>query len=80
MKGGTSATRDSPRDDGAWSGHPWHGYGLGGWSCELERQADKALPAECFVLGSELSRIRRGDVWMNTPIDRSEGHAAGSGT
>ena len=59
MTGATPAARDPPRDDGAWSGHPRHGYDLGGWPRELECQADKALPAECFVLGSELSRIRR---------------------
>jgi UbiD family decarboxylase len=52
---------------------PWHGYDLGGWSRELERQAQMAVRGEYFALGSELSRMRRGDVEMNTPIDLSDG-------
>jgi 4-hydroxy-3-polyprenylbenzoate decarboxylase len=52
---------------------PWHGYDLGGWSRELERQADMAVRGDYFALGSELSRRRRGDVGMNTPIDLSDG-------
>jgi UbiD family decarboxylase len=52
---------------------PWHGYDLGGWSRELERQAEMGVRGEYFALGKELSRMRRGDVGMNTPIDRSDG-------
>jgi UbiD family decarboxylase len=52
---------------------PCHGYDLGLWSRELERQAQMAVRGDYFALGSELSRQRRGDVEMNTPIDRSDG-------
>jgi UbiD family decarboxylase len=48
---------------------PWHGYDLGRWSRELERQAEMAVRGDYFTLGSELSRLRRNDVGMNTPID-----------
>jgi UbiD family decarboxylase len=50
---------------------PWYGYDLGGWSRELERQSELATRGEYFALGAELSQLRRGDVGMNTPIDRS---------
>jgi UbiD family decarboxylase len=64
--------------------HPWHGYDLGGWSRELERQAEMAARGDYFALGSELSRLRRADVGMNTPIDLSDGalerRGRGSGT
>jgi 4-hydroxy-3-polyprenylbenzoate decarboxylase len=51
---------------------PWHGYDLGGWSRELERQAGMAVNGDFFALGAELSKMRRGDVDMNTSIDRSD--------
>jgi UbiD family decarboxylase len=47
---------------------PWHGYDLGGWSAEFERQARMATCGEAFALGEELSRLRRSDVDMNTPV------------
>jgi len=51
---------------------PWYGYDLGAWTEELERQAQMAARGEHFTLGSELARIRRSDVEMNTPIDTSK--------
>jgi 4-hydroxy-3-polyprenylbenzoate decarboxylase len=48
---------------------PWHGYDLGAWTQELERQARMATRGEYYMLGAELSKKRRGDVGMNTPID-----------
>jgi 4-hydroxy-3-polyprenylbenzoate decarboxylase len=51
---------------------PWHGYDLGGWSRELERQARMAVNGDFFSVGAELSKMRRGDVDMNTSIDRSD--------
>jgi UbiD family decarboxylase len=48
---------------------PWHGYDLGAWTQELERQAQMATRGEYYVLGAELSKKRRGDVGMNTPIN-----------
>ncbi len=48
---------------------PWHGYDLGAWTQELERQAQMATRGEYYVLGAELSKKRRGDVEMNTPIN-----------
>lgn len=50
---------------------PWHGYDLGHWPAELERQARMAARSEYFALGEELMRERRSDVGMNTPVDRS---------
>jgi UbiD family decarboxylase len=52
---------------------PWHGYDLGAWTQELERQAQMATRGEYYVLGAELSKNRRGDVGMNTPIDTTAG-------
>jgi hypothetical protein len=48
---------------------PWHGYDLGAWTAELERQAQMATRGEYFALGSELTRQRRAGVAMNTPIE-----------
>lgn len=48
---------------------PWHGYDLGAWTGELERQARMAAEGRYFALGSELARQRRGSIGMNTPID-----------
>jgi 4-hydroxy-3-polyprenylbenzoate decarboxylase len=49
---------------------PWHGYDLGHWPAELERQARMAVAGDYFALGAELARERRSDVAMNTPVDR----------
>jgi UbiD family decarboxylase len=49
---------------------PWHGYELGHWPADLERQARMAVAGDYFALGDELARERRGDVAMNTPIER----------
>ncbi|HYS50043.1 MAG TPA: UbiD family decarboxylase [Xanthobacteraceae bacterium] len=49
---------------------PWHGYDLGYWPAELERQARMAAAGEYFTLGAELEAQRRADVAMNTPVDR----------
>ena len=35
---------------------PWHGYDLGAWSRELERQASMATCGDFFALGAELSQ------------------------
>jgi 4-hydroxy-3-polyprenylbenzoate decarboxylase len=48
---------------------PWHGYDLGAWTQELERQARMAARGEYYALGEELTRKRRPDVEMNTPIE-----------
>ena len=53
--------------------NPWHGYELGAWSSELERQAQMGVRGEHFALGRELSRLRRSDVEMNTPCAWSVG-------
>jgi 4-hydroxy-3-polyprenylbenzoate decarboxylase len=47
---------------------PWHGYDLGHWPPELERQAAMAVRSDYFALGEELTQQRRGDVAMNAPV------------
>jgi 4-hydroxy-3-polyprenylbenzoate decarboxylase len=47
---------------------PWHGYDLGHWPAELERQAAMAVRSDYFALGDELERQRRADVTMNAPV------------
>jgi UbiD family decarboxylase len=49
---------------------PWHGYDLGHWPAELERQAEMAVRSEYFELGKNLANERRNDVAMNTPVKR----------
>jgi UbiD family decarboxylase len=49
---------------------PWHGYDLGHWPAELERQAEMAVRSDYFELGKNLANERRGDVAMNTPVKR----------
>jgi UbiD family decarboxylase len=49
---------------------PWHGYELGEWPQELERQAEMAVRSEYFELGKNLANERRSDVAMNTPVKR----------
>src|SRR5947207_2619867 len=49
---------------------PWHGYDLGHWPRELERQAEMAVRSDYFELGKRLVNERRSDVAMNTPIER----------
>jgi len=49
---------------------PWHGYDLGYWPQELERQARMAVQSDYFALGPELVKQRRDDVAMNTPVAR----------
>jgi len=51
---------------------PWHGYDLGYWPAELDRQARMAAASDYFALGRETSNQRRGDVAMNTPVERTE--------
>jgi UbiD family decarboxylase len=51
---------------------PWHGYDLGYWPAELDRQARKATASDYFALGRETSNQRRSDVAMNTPVERDE--------
>jgi UbiD family decarboxylase len=48
---------------------PWHGYELGDWSAEMERQAQMAVRGEYYALGEEFARMRRGDVGMNTRVE-----------
>src|SRR5712671_4071913 len=47
---------------------PWHGYHLGYWPAELERQARMAAASDSLALGPELEQQRRGDVAMNEPV------------
>src|SRR5229473_2633373 len=49
---------------------PWHGYDLGHWPADLERQARMAVAGDYFEVGAELARLRRADVAMNAPVDR----------
>jgi 4-hydroxy-3-polyprenylbenzoate decarboxylase len=49
---------------------PWHGYDLGHWPPALARQAEQAARSEYFELGRNLANERRGDVAMNTPVER----------
>jgi 4-hydroxy-3-polyprenylbenzoate decarboxylase len=49
---------------------PWHGYDLGHWPAELQRQAEMAANSDYFELGKNLANERRGDVAMNTPVER----------
>src|SRR5690242_2805655 len=51
---------------------PWHGYDLGYWPAEFERQARMATASDYFALGRETSNQRRSDVAMNTPVERDE--------
>jgi UbiD family decarboxylase len=51
---------------------PWHGYDLGYWPDELERQARMAVASDYFALGRETGNQRRSDVAMNTPIERAD--------
>jgi UbiD family decarboxylase len=51
---------------------PWHGYDLGHWPDELERQARMAAASDYFALGEELVQQRRSDVAMNQPVDREK--------
>ncbi len=52
---------------------PWHGYDLGVWPANLERQATMATRSEYFDFGDELIAQRRSDVSMNDPVPRSDG-------
>jgi UbiD family decarboxylase len=49
---------------------PWHGYDLGVWPANLERQAAMAARSDYFALDDELRRGRRNDVAMNDPVPR----------
>jgi UbiD family decarboxylase len=49
---------------------PWHGYDLGHWPAELERQAEMAAKSDYFELGRNLANERRSDVAMNTPVEK----------
>ena len=49
---------------------PWHGYDLGHWPKDLERQAEIATRSDYFELGKNLANERRSDVAMNTPVKR----------
>jgi 4-hydroxy-3-polyprenylbenzoate decarboxylase len=51
---------------------PWHGYHLGDWPPELERQAAMAAASDYFTLGRDLSNQRRNDVAMNAPVERDD--------
>lgn len=51
---------------------PWHGYELGYWPADLERQARMAAASDYFSLGRDMSNRRRSDVAMNTPVGRDE--------
>jgi 4-hydroxy-3-polyprenylbenzoate decarboxylase len=49
---------------------PWHGYDLGFWPAELERQAHMAAASDYFALGRDTGNQRRSDFAMNTPVER----------
>jgi 4-hydroxy-3-polyprenylbenzoate decarboxylase len=51
---------------------PWHGYDLGYWPADLDRQARMAAASDYFALGRETGNQRRSDVAMNTPVKRSD--------
>ncbi len=51
---------------------PWHGYELGHWPAELERQARMATASDYFALGREMGNQRRRDVAMNAPVERDD--------
>jgi UbiD family decarboxylase len=51
---------------------PWHGYDLGYWPAELDRQARMAAASDYFALGRETGNQRRSDVAMNTPVERND--------
>jgi UbiD family decarboxylase len=51
---------------------PWHGYDLGYWPEDLERQARMAVESDYFAIGREQAQRRRSDVEMNTPVERDE--------
>jgi UbiD family decarboxylase len=51
---------------------PWHGYDLGYWPAELDRQARLAAASDSFALGRETGNQRRSDVAMNTPVERED--------
>jgi UbiD family decarboxylase len=51
---------------------PWHGYDLGYWPAELDRQARLAAASDYFALGRETGNQRRSDVAMNTPVERED--------
>ena len=47
---------------------PWHGYDLGVWPENLERQANLAAASDYFSFADELVAQRRDDVAMNEPL------------
>ena len=49
--------------------NPWHGYDLGVWPPQLERQAQLAVQSEYFSFADELATRRRRDVSMNDPVE-----------
>ena len=51
---------------------PWHGYDLGYWPADLDRQARMAAASNYFALGRETGNQRRSDVAMNTPVERND--------
>ena len=48
---------------------PWFGYSLGGWSDELERQANMATAGDYWEVGKLLAQRRRSDVAMTQEVD-----------
>jgi 4-hydroxy-3-polyprenylbenzoate decarboxylase len=51
---------------------PWHGYDLGYWPADFERQARLATESNYFTLDTETAGQRRGDVAMNQPVVRND--------
>jgi 4-hydroxy-3-polyprenylbenzoate decarboxylase len=49
---------------------PWHGYELGRWPAAFAREAEMAARSEYFELGRDMANARRGDVAMNTPVEK----------
>jgi len=49
---------------------PWHGYSLGDWTEEFERDAEAAIRGDYFDKSDRLIQARRNDVEMNTEVER----------
>ena len=50
---------------------PWHGFSLGDWSEELERQAQLAVNGDYWETGKLNAQFRRSDVAIDQRVDRA---------
>lgn len=51
---------------------PWHGYSLGVWSEQQQRDAEAAARGDYFVTGERLVGERRRDIEPNTEVEHDE--------